>query len=233
MSDANLSRRALLRLCAIGVAGLAAGAARSSAAADRKDPDAVLQDLIEGNRRFALGKTEGPRRRPEDFSALAAGQRPEAIIVSCADSRVSPEILFDQGVGDLFVIRVAGNVVASSGALVKGSIEYGVAELGASLIMVLGHSECGAVKAAMQHLNAKDALPGAIGPLVDLIKPAVRASKGQPGDALDNAIRANVMTGVRRLKQLGPIVAPAIAKKQVKVVGGVYDLKSGAVSIVG
>lgn len=233
MADAELSRRALLRLCATGVAGLGAGAARASAAADRKDPDAVLQDLIEGNRRFALGKTEGPRRRPDDFSALAAGQRPEAIIVSCADSRVPPEILFDQGVGDLFVVRIAGNVVAASGALVKGSIEYGVAELGATLVMVLGHSECGAVKAAMQHLSSKDALPGAIGPLVNLIKPAVLESKGKPGDALDNAIRANVLTGVRRLKALGPIVGPAIAKRQVKVVGGVYDLKSGVVSIVG
>lgn len=232
MSDASLSRRALLRLCAIGVAATAVGAPRGSAA-DRKDPDAVLQDLIEGNRRFALGKTEGPRRRPDDFSALATGQRPEAIVVSCADSRVPPEILFDQGVGDLFVVRVAGNVVASSGALVKGSIEYGVAELGATLIVVLGHSECGAVKAALQNLNAKKPLPGAIGPLVNLIKPAAAAAKAQSGDPLENAIRGNVLNGVRRLKELGPIVGPAIAKKQVKVVGGVYDLKSGVVSIVG
>ena len=232
MSDANLSRRALLRLCAIGVAGLAAGAARSSAAADRKDPDAVLQDLIEGNRRFALGKTEGPRRRPEDFSALAAGQRPEAIIVSCADSRVSPEILFDQGVGDLFVIRVAGNVVASSGALVKGSIEYGVAELGASLIMVLGHTACGALKAAIKHIEDHDTLPGSIGGLVATLKPVVAKIKGRPGDPLDQAIRANVEAGVARLKALSPIMAPAVRAGRLKVVGGVYDLKSGIVSLI-
>ena len=113
--------------------------------------------------------------------------------MGCADSRVSPEILFDQGVGDLFVIRVAGNVVSNAGVIVKGSIEYAVAELGVPLILVLGHTQCGAVKAALQHLDAKDALPGAIAGLVDVIKPAVAAAKGKPGDPLDNAIRANVM----------------------------------------
>ena len=158
---------------------------------------------------------------------------PEAIIVSCADSRVSPEILFDQGVGDLFVIRVAGNVVSNAGAIVKGSIEYAVAELGVPLILVLGHTQCGAVKAALQHLDAKDALPGAIAGLVDAIKPAVAAAKGKPGDPLDNAIRANVQTGVARLKALPPIVGPAVKQGKVKVVGGVYDLKSGTVTMIG
>jgi carbonic anhydrase len=198
-----------------------------------RDPDAVLAELIAGNRRFASGQTESPRRRPEDFSALAAGQSPEAVIVSCADSRVPVEILFDQGVGDLFVVRVAGNVVNDAGVVVKGSIEYAVAELGVPLIVVLGHSQCGAVKAALDHVAARDALPGAIGGLVNAIRPAVTASKGKPGDALHNAIRANVELGVARLKSLAPIVGPAVKRKSVKAVGAVYDLKTGEVALIG
>ncbi len=111
------------------------------------------------------------------------------------------------GVGDLFVIRVAGNVVSGAGAVVKGSVEYAVAELGVPLIMVLGHSGCGAVKAALKHIDDKDALPGAIRELVNLVRPAVIRSAGQPGDRLDNAIRANVKLGVERLKGLQPILA--------------------------
>jgi carbonic anhydrase len=239
MRDLRFSRRRLMRFAAMGAAGLVvstrampAGAA-PAAGAPRRDPDAILRDLLEGNRRFAGGQAAGPRRKPEDFATLAEGQTPEAIIVGCADSRVSPEILFDQGVGDLFVIRVAGNVVSNAGAIVKGSIEYAVAELGVPLILVLGHTQCGAVKAALQHLDAKDALPGAIAGLVDAIKPAVTAAKGRPGNPLDNAIAANVLAGVARLKALPPIVAPAVKRGTVKVVGGVYDLKSGAVTMIG
>jgi carbonic anhydrase len=228
-----------MQLALMGTAGLVvsaralpAGGAPAAGAA-RRDPDVILRSLLDGNRRFASGQTEGPRRKPEEFATLAAGQTPEAIIVGCADSRVAPEILFDQGVGDLFVIRVAGNVVSKAGVVVKGSIEYAVAELGVPLILVLGHTQCGAVKAALQHLDAKDALPGAIAGLVDTIKPAVAAAKGRPGNPLDNAIEANVLAGVARLKALPPIVAPAVKRGTVKVVGGVYDLKSGAVTMIG
>jgi carbonic anhydrase len=237
--DRRLSRRQLMRLAVMGTAGLVATARTLPAVgapapgAPPRDPQAILRDLLEGNRRFAGGQAAGPRRSPEDFAALAAGQTPEAIIVGCADSRVSPEILFDQGVGDLFVIRVAGNVVSNTGVIVKGSIEYAVAELGVPLVLVLGHSQCGAVKAALQHLEAKDALPGAIAGLVDVIKPAVAASRGKPGDPLDNAIRANVVAGVARLKSLPPIVAPAVKRGKLTVVGGVYDLKSGVVTMIG
>ena len=154
-----------------------------------------------------------------------------AVIVGCADSRVSPELLFDQGVGDLFVVRVAGNVVSGAGTPVKGSIEYGVAELGVSLVMVLGHSECGALKAAIKHLDDKEPLPGAIGPLINSIRPAVLKAKGRPGDLLDNAIRANVEIGVGVLRSLQPIVAPAVKRGRVKVVGAVYDLRTGGVTL--
>ena len=151
--------------------------------------DEALHQLLAGNRRFMMGEPLSPRRSPEEFRSLAQGQFPAAVIVSCADSRVAPEILFDVGVGDIFVVRVAGNVVDGAGASVKGSIEYAIAELNVSLILVLGHSGCGAVKAAIQHLNNKDSLPGAINGLVKLIKLAVAKSKGISGDGLENAIR--------------------------------------------
>jgi carbonic anhydrase len=114
---------------------------------------------------------------------------------------------------------------------VKGSIEYGVAELGVSLIMVLGHTECGAVKAAIKHMNDRDPLPGALGLLVNSIRPAVAKAKGMPGDPLDNAIRANVSIGVARLRSLQPIVAPAVTRGRVKVVGAMYDLRTGGVTL--
>jgi carbonic anhydrase len=195
-------------------------------------PDEVLRDLLEGNRRFMKGATTNPRRKPEDFTPLAEGQNPVAVIVACADSRVSPEVLFDQGVGDLFVVRVAGNVISGAGATVKGSIEYAVAELGVSLVLVLGHTQCGAVKAALKHLEARDALPGAIGELVNTIKPAVARARGQPGDALENAIKANVAIGVERLQSLEPILSGPVKQGKVKVVGGVYDLRTGGVTVL-
>lgn len=194
-------------------------------------PDEILQALLDGNKRFAKGQTTGLRRKPEDFAKLAEGQKPMAVIVGCADSRVSPEILFDQGVGDLFVVRVAGNVISGAGASIKGSIEYGVVELGVSLVMVLGHSNCGAVKSAIKHIDAKDKLPGAIDEMVNTIKPAVLKVKDQAGDPLANAIKANVEIGVNRLRDLAPILAPEVKAGKVKVVGGVYDLLTGEVTL--
>src|SRR5207253_2590876 len=184
----------------------------------------------------AAGSARRPRRnRPRNCAArppthkprpsLAAGQSPVAVVVGCADSRVPPEIIFDQGVGDLFVVRVAGNVVSGAGASVTGSIEYAVAELNVPLVLVLGHGQCGAVKAAIKRFGANDALPGSIGDLVDTIRPAVLHARGQPGDLLDNAIRANVRRGVERLRALEPILADPVKKGKVKVVGATYDLR--------
>ena len=195
--------------------------------------DQALRELLAGNHRFTIGKRLSPRGRPEEFRALAHGQFPEAVIVSCADSRVAPEILFDVGVGDIFVVRVAGNVIDGAGVTVKGSIEYAVAELNVPLILVLGHSGCGAVKAAIKHIDDRDSLPGAINGLVELIKPAVARSKGMPGDPLENAIRQNVEIGVERLQGLEPILAPRVKDGKVKVVGGVYDLLTGSVTLIG
>ena len=173
-----------------------------------------------------------PRGKPEDFLALTHGQSPEAVVISCSDSRVPPEILFDVGIGDIFVVRVAGNVIGGAGASIKGSIEYGVAELNVPLILVLGHSGCGAVKSAIKHIDDRDPLPGAISGMVDLIKPAVTMNKGMPGNLLQNAIRKNVEIGVEKLRALEPIVAPRVRDGTVKVVGGVYDLLNGAVTMV-
>ena len=233
---AGLSRRDLLRLAAVtaGLAVLRTPAAHAASPGPAGPPaDEVLRRLLEGNHRFVKGEAASPRRSPADFQPLAEGQRPIAVIVGCADSRVPPELLFDQGVGDLFVVRVAGNVVSGTGIPVKGSIEYGVAELRVSLVMVLGHSECGAVKAAIQHINDRDPLPGAIGPLVNSIRPAVVTAKGMPGDQLNNAIRANVGIGVERLRGLQPIVAPAVKRGEVKIVGAVYDLRTGGIALTG
>jgi carbonic anhydrase len=221
-ASATLVSPALTRLSA-----LAAPAPKTA-----PPPDEVLKLMLAGNQRFASGASTHPRRTPADFKPLAAGQSPVACIVACADSRVTPEILFDLGIGELFVVRVAGNYVNGAGTSVKGSVEYAVAELGVSLIMILGHSQCGAVKAAIQHLHDHDALPGAINDLVNAIKPAVTASEHQPGDKLENAIRANVRRGVERLNSLGPIVAPAVASGKIKIVGAVYDLASGKIAMV-
>jgi carbonic anhydrase len=242
MSSSNrLSRRGFLQRSGLAVAALtvrppdpAAEAAEPAAGKQTAAPgaDEVLARLVEGNQRFTKGELLHPRRRPEDFRSLAEGQSPVAVVVGCADSRVSPELVFDQGVGDLFVVRVAGNVISGGGASVKGSVEYAVAELGVPLVLVLGHSQCGAVKAAIKHLDANDALPGSIGELVAAIKPAVSEAKGRAGDLLDNAIKANVERGVQRLKALEPILAERVQKGKVKVAGAVYDLASGKVSVL-
>jgi carbonic anhydrase len=229
------SRREFVRLTAasFGLLSSRLSAEPQGAAGPRSvNADEALRQLVAGNHRFMTGQPLSPRRSPEEFRSLAQGQFPEAVIVSCADSRVAPEILFDVGVGDIFVVRIAGNVIDGAGASVKGSIEYAVAELNVPLIMVLGHSGCGAVKAAIQHLNNRDSLPGAINGMVELIKPAVAKSKGITGDPLENAIRQNVEIGVERLQQLQPILAPRVKDGKVKVVGGVYDLATGGVTLV-
>jgi len=233
-----LSRRHFLRIAgAAAGSGLVASQWTASAqnqdvspAFDRTDPDHALRELLAGNSRFADGRPVSPRRSPAEFRELAAAQFPFAAIVSCADSRVAPEILFDVGKGDIFVVRIAGNVIGGSAVL--GSIEYAVAELNVPLILVLGHSNCGAVKAAKAHLDAKDSLPGEINDLVELIKPAVTQSKSANGDPLENAIQSNVRVGVERLGRLEPIVAPKLKAGKLKVAGGVYDLRSGRVNLL-
>jgi len=194
-----------------------------AAQSQRRTADEELKELLAGNRRFVTGHTLNPRQSPADFSKLASGQMPNAIIVGCADSRVPPEILFDQGVGDLFVIRVAGNVVSGAGPIVKGSIAYAVVALGAPLVMVLGHSECGAVKSALE--TKQQDLPASIRDLVGL----VNTDNEQD---LNRAIAANVRAGVARLTSVEPTIRSYVETKRLKVVGALYDLASGEVKVI-
>jgi carbonic anhydrase len=178
------------------------------------------------------GKLKHPGRSPKDFQALAEGQAPPAIILGCADSRVPPEVIFDQGIGELFVVRGAGNMVGS-GPILKGSIEFAVEVLGARLIMVLGHTACGACDSAIKFIDDKKSLPGSIEGLVDYIRPSVRAVQGQPGDKLANVTKANVLMGVKKLSELDPILSKYAKSGELKVVGGVYDLATGKVGTFG
>jgi carbonic anhydrase len=225
---------AVLLACLVGLVSVRVAAAPETAAPAppaRTGADAILRELLAGNERFASGKSINPRRAPEDFRSVAASQNPSAVVITCADSRVPPELLFDEGVGDLFVIRVAGNVVSGAGPAVKGSIEYAVAELNVPLVIVLGHTGCGAVKSAVKHIDAKDSLPGSINELVELVKPAVLEVRGRPGDLVENAIRANVSLGVDKLMKLQPILGPRVKNGRLKIVGGVYDLSTGKVTM--
>lgn len=232
-NDNRTTRREFAQAAGMSAAALAAAPAALAAgqAAAPPKPDEVLAKLMEGNKRFVEGKLKHPGRSPKDFQALAAGQAPPAIIIGCADSRVAPEIIFDQGVGELFVVRVAGNTVGS-GPLLKGSIEFAVAVLGARLIMVLGHTECGACKSAIKYIEDKETLPGSIEGVVDYLRPVVRMVAGKPGDKLANVTRANVTEGVKKLQGLDPILAKMAKSGELKVVGGVYELATGKVEMV-
>jgi carbonic anhydrase len=199
---------------------------------NRPNAAAALDILLKGNERFATGNSKQVGRTPADFLRVAANQTPLAAIIGCSDSRVAPELLFDVGIGELFVIRIAGNYVSYAGSAVKGSAEYAVLELGVPLIMVLGHSNCGAVKAAIQHIHDHDHLPEAIEDLVNNIRPAVLEGNKEPGNALENAVRANVRRSVQRLKTLDPIIAPKVKDGTVEVVGGVYNLEHGKVALL-
>jgi carbonic anhydrase len=193
-----------------------------------RSPATILKLMKEGNARFAAGKPLTPRRTPADFTPLAASQKPLAAIVGCSDSRVTPELLFDLGIGELFIIRVAGNLVTGAGPAIMGSLEFAVAELGVRLIMVMGHSGCGAMKAAIAHVDDADPLAGSLGDLVDLVKPAVNSARKQPGDLLDNVIKANVVRGGRRLRTISAFAGQG-KDNEVLIVGGIYDLASGKV----
>jgi carbonic anhydrase len=237
-SSDRASRREFVQLAGIasGVIGLgilpSPTMARAGDTPVSRKPDDVLKSLVEGNKRFVEGKLAHPGRTPKDFQALAEGQAPLVAIVGCADSRVPPEVVFDQGVGDLFVVRVAGNIVSGGGPIIKGSIEFAVGVLGVRLIMVLGHSQCGAVKAVIEHIESNDSLPGAIGEMIDPIRPVVRSVAGQGGDKLANVTKANVLAGVKRLETLAPILSKLAAAGELKVVGGVYELSTGKVEMV-
>jgi carbonic anhydrase len=189
------------------------------------DPDAALKALMDGNARFVDGKTAHPRQDVNRVKETAKGQKPFAIIVGCSDSRVPNEIIFDQGLGDLFIVRTAGQVSTYAS---WGSIEFAEEVLGAHLIMVLGHTKCGAVKAAVELPK----VPGHIVTLINEIKPAAQKVKGMPGDPVENAVRENVRMQVEKLKGLEPVLAERVRDGKVRIVGGVYDLETGKVNLI-
>lgn len=185
-------------------------------------PDAAIDELLQGNKRFSSQKMNQPNRSSFRLREIASGQKPFAAILGCADSRVPSEIIFDQGLGDLFVVRVAGNVATPEEI---GSLEYGTLVLGAKVILVLGHQRCGAVKAAMD----KKPVPGQIGSVLQHIKLLEVANKNQTGDLLKATTIANVKNQIAIL-QASPVVTDLIKSGKLKIVGGFYDLDTGIVT---
>jgi carbonic anhydrase len=189
-------------------------------------PAEAISKLKEGNSRYTSGNLQHPGQTTERRTELAKTQHPFAGIVSCSDSRVPPEIVFDQGLGDLFIVRVAGNVINDEGL---GSVEYTVDHLGTRLILVLGHQRCGAVQAAKETIAAKGKAPGHIESLVTAIKPAVEATAK---DDLDATIKANVKNVVQALRSSTPILKAKVDSGDVQVIGGYYSLDTGGVTFL-
>jgi carbonic anhydrase len=196
---------------------------RDSASAN---PLIAIQKLIGGNRRFVEGKSIKPRQNIDILKKLELGQHPFATIVGCSDSRVPSELIFDQGLGDLFIIRTAGQVSAAAS---YGSMEYSVLKLKTKLIVVLGHTECGAVAAAVQR---PEDVPGHIVTLINEIKPAVKKSAYLPGNAVNNAVRQNVIDQVTNLRDLDPILHKNYTSGEILIVGAVYDIHTGKVEFL-
>ncbi len=184
----------------------------------------ALARLKAGNQHFIAGKLQHPHQDSKRRAELATGQRPFAIVLGCADSRTSPEVLFDQGLGDLFVLRVAGNILDDH---VLGSIEYAVDHLGAQLIIVLGHQRCGAVQAARETLDSKAEAPAHINSLVTAIQPAVEATRGADVEA---TVKANVENVVQSLRSSEPVLKKEVEAGAITVVGAYYNLDTGAVA---
>ena len=189
-------------------------------------PAEAISKLKEGNGRYTSGNLQHPGQTAERRTELANTQHPFATILSCSDSRVPPEIVFDQGLGDLFIVRVAGNVINEEGL---GSIEYSIDHLGTRLILVLGHQSCGAVKAARETIAAKGKAPGHIESLVTAIRPAVEATAK---DDLETTIKANVKNVVQALRSSTPILKADVDSGKIKVIGGYYGLATGAVTFL-
>ncbi len=187
--------------------------------------DQALARLMAGNQRYVRHKEQHPDQSLARRKELTAGQHPFAVILGCADSRVAPELLFDQGLGDLFDIRVAGNIVDDA---VLGSIEYAVEHLGTKLVVVLGHEKCGAVSAAVEAGTAA----GHIKALVAAIRPSVEASAKEPGDRIHNCVIANARRVAQQVRESEPILKDAVEKHLVKVVAADYALDSGKVNLL-
>lgn len=228
----SLDRRHFLQIGAIGALSVATTAGNflsriepaQAEAAPSLAPAEALKELMEGNQRFIRQQLKHPDQSQKRIEEIAQAQHPFATILSCADSRVAAEIVFDQGMGDLFDVRIAGNI-ATPEAL--GSIEYGVALLGTPVLMVMGHERCGAVTAAVQN----EPLPGDISTFVKAILPAVERVKEDPGDLVENAVVANVKYQIEQLMR-SQLLQERIQSGQLSIVGSRYDLDTGRVTLL-
>ncbi len=184
--------------------------------------DAVLTELKAGNSHHIAKKYEHPHQTAARQHALASSQTPHCAILACADSRVPPEIVFDEGLGDIFAVRVAGNV---AGVDETASLEYAAEHLHVPLIVVLGHTHCGAITAALEG----GTLPGKLPDLMAALRPAVDQSAHEPGDRIDNAVRDNVVQVVEQLRSAKPVLSELVAKGKLRIVGAIYSLETGKV----
>lgn len=238
MKPSEMTRRAMFRNACCGTLGLTGllGLAPASLAADGKksglSPDEALEKLKKGNDDFLADKQTSPIRDAKRRLEIARGQTPFAVLVGCSDSRVPPEVLFGAGLGELFIVRNAGNTVDT---VALGSIQYGVAVLGAPLLVVLGHERCGAVDAAVQVVKKNATFPGSIGQMIEPILPAAlmaavtQGANAKDEDLLDAAVRENVRRVVMRLRNSEPLLIDPIKSGKLKVVGARYDLDDGKV----
>jgi len=189
------------------------------------DAEQALAVLLNGNRRYVAGEAQHPHQSATRRGEVLAGQHPLAAVLTCSDSRVPAEILFDQGIGDIFVIRTAGHVVDDAAL---GSIEYAAEHLHVPVVVVLGHQRCGAVAATVSGGEA----PGHIASIVRLIRPAMVRALGQPGDMVDNVVRAHILEVVSQLRSAPPILSHLVHEGHMQVVGAYYSLQTGEVSLL-
>ena len=216
--------RLLLGVFAAAMASLAFAPASSVIEESPKTPDAALAKLMNGNGRFVELKAKSGEIKI-NREALAAGQAPFAAVIRCADSRVAPEICFDQPLGRLFVCAVAGNIPTDEGI---ASLEYGVAVLGTKLIVVMGHSGCGAVEAAIKHRDDTSVLPGSLPGLINqIVSPCALSVDPKDPEALAKATRCNANLGVTELLKESPVIREAVQNGKLRVVAGVQDLATG------
>jgi carbonic anhydrase len=192
--------------------------------------DEALARLLEGNRRFVAERAAHPNQSGERRQEIARGQLPFAILLGCSDSRVPLEIIFDQGLGDLFVVRVAGNVVDDS--VVLGTIEFAVAQFQCPLLLVLGHEKCGAVQAAHQAITQEAMPQGALASIVKAIEPAIIAAQDKGGDEIDFAIRANALHIAEQLRNADAFLQERNANGELKIAAAYYALETGTVELL-
>jgi carbonic anhydrase len=229
----NLGRRGFLGFGGACLAAMALGVALGSAqaaegAATAISPDEALAQLKAGNERFVSHPELCSMDLAQQRSAVAAHQAPWATVISCADSRVPPELIFGgHGVGEIFVARNAGNLVDTA---TLGTVEYGAAVLGSPLVVVLAHTNCGAVKAACDVVAKNATYPGAIGPMIEPILPAALAMKGEPGDFVNNVAKESARRTAARLMAASTLIADLAKDNKLRIVSGIYELQTGAVT---